>query len=122
MVTTVQLVAGLEPPVAMYLPAYGAQAPGASVIGPNTGLLFGWLLNTKMFVKVMLPELQTRPPKSTKLPLVTGPFGQLSSVMVMTGVVMIGQVALTVLMTATSQMLRPVPVKVLVEEQLAGAT
>jgi hypothetical protein len=36
-----------------------------------------------MFVKVMLPELQTDPPKITELPLVTGPGGQLS-VMVMT--------------------------------------
>ena len=39
----------------------------------------------------------------------------------MSGMMVIGQVALTVLVTATPQMLRPVAVEVLVEEQLAGA-
>src|ERR1035437_662221 len=97
------------------------QAPGRSVIGPSTMILLGWPLNTRMFVKVMLPELQTDPPNVTELPLVTGPGGQLS-VMVMAGMVRIGQVALAVLVTRISQILRPLAVKVSVTEQLNGAT
>src|ERR1035437_7207984 len=97
------------------------QAPGTSVSGPSTWGLPGWLLNTKMFVKVMLTELQTNPPKSTQLPLVTGPGGQLS-VMVRIGMVWIGQFALAVLVKKTSQILKPLAVKVSVTEQLVGAT
>ena len=80
----------------------GAQAPGASVIGPSTRRLLGWplntswLLNTKMFVKVMLPELQTDPKNATRLSAVTGPGGQLS-VMVMAGVVATGQLVVLVI-------------------------
>src|ERR1035437_5023305 len=121
LVTMVELVNGLQPPVARYLPVNCAQAPGRSMIGPSTWGLPGWLLNTKMFVKVVLPELQTNPPKSTELPLVTGLGGQLS-VMVMTGMVRIGQVALAVLVTKTSQILKPLAVKVSATEQLVGAT
>src|ERR1035437_2369816 len=97
------------------------QAPGTSVSGPSTWGVPGWLLNTKMFVKVMLPELQTNPPKSTELPLVPGPGGQLS-VMVMVGMVWIGQVALAVLVKKPSQNPKPLAVKVSVTEQLVGAT
>src|ERR1035437_1584821 len=97
------------------------QAPGTSVSGPSTWGLPGWLLNTKTFVKVMLPVLETDPPNATELPLVTGPGGQLS-VMVMVGMVWIGQVALAVLVTKTSQILKPLAVKVSVTEQLVGAT
>ena len=39
----------------------------------------------------------------------------------MAGAVRIGQVALTVLVTATPQMLRPVAIKVSATEQLVGA-
>jgi hypothetical protein len=49
-----------------------------------------------MLVKVMLPELHTDPPNATELPLVTGPGGQ-SSVMVMTGVVAMGQLVVLVI-------------------------
>jgi hypothetical protein len=49
-----------------------------------------------MFVKVMLPELQTNPPNVTEPPLVTGPGGQLS-VMVMPGVVATGQLTVLVI-------------------------
>src|ERR1039458_6392498 len=68
------------------------------MIGPSTEMVLPWLLNTKTFVKVMLPELQTDPPKTTELPAVTWPVGQLS-VMEMAGMVRIGQVALAVLVT-----------------------
>jgi hypothetical protein len=40
----------------------------------------------------------------------------------MAGAVVIGQVVLAVFVTAMPQMLSPVAVEVLVEEQLAGAT
>ena len=53
--------------------------------------MVGWPLNTRMFVKVMLPLLLTNPPNTTELPADTGPGGQLS-VMVMLGVERIGQV------------------------------
>src|SRR5450759_2400659 len=87
-VVMVELVVGLEPPVARKLPVNGAQASGASVSGPSTSVLLGWPLNTKMFVKVMLPELQTNPPNTTEAPLITGPGGKLP-VMVMAGMVRI---------------------------------
>ena len=66
------------------------------MIGPSTEMVLPWLLNTKTFVKVMLPELQTDPPNVTELPLVTGPGGQLS-VMVMPGVVATGQLTVLVI-------------------------
>ena len=85
------------------------------MIGPSTRVLPGWLLNTKTFVNVMLPEFQTNPPNTTRLPLVTGPGGQLS-VMVMAGMVRMEQVALAVLVTAPPQRLVAVAVKVSVTE------
>src|ERR1035437_108104 len=117
----VKLFVGLQPPVAMKLPVNGRQAPGASEIRASTGLLVE-LLNTKMFVTVMLPPvLQTCPPNTTRLPLVTGPGGQ-SSVMVMPGVVMIGHSLLTVLVTTKPQILKPLAVKVsATKKQLVGA-
>ena len=96
------------------------------MIGPSTRRLLGWpvntswLLNTKTFVNVMLPELQTVPKNGARLSAVTGPGGQLS-VTVMAGVVRMEQVALAMLVTATPQILWPVAVEVLVEEQLVGA-
>ena len=53
-------------------------------------------------------------------PGLTGLGGQFC-VIAMPGMVMIGQVALTVLVTPTPQMLQPVAVEVLVEAQLVGA-
>ena len=90
------------------------------MIGPSTSVLLGWMLNTKMFVKVMLPELLTNPPKSTELPANTGLGGQVS-VMVMAGVVVIGHVVLAVLVTAMPQRLVARTVEILVLEQLVGA-
>ena len=67
-----------------------------------------------------MPVLVTVPVKSSKEPGATGPTGQ-TLVTAMAGVVTIGQVTVTLLVTATPQMLRPVAVEVLVLEQLAGA-
>ena len=81
------------------------------MIGPSTRVLtFGWLLKTRTFVKVMLPGLLTNPPKTTELPAVTGPGGQVS-VRLMAGVERIGQVTETVFVTA-APVLESMPVTV----------
>lgn len=44
------------------LPVKLAEAPGASVMGPMTGVLFvGWLSTTNTFTKVTLPVFRTKP-------------------------------------------------------------
>jgi len=74
-----------------------------------------------MFVKVTLPLLLTLPEKVSNWRGATGCVGH-TLVTMIPGAVVMGQVVLAVLVTATPQMLSPVAVEVLMEEQLAGAT
>src|SRR5688572_11983640 len=52
-----------------YEPVKPAVSPGASVIGPNTGVLLdGWLLMTVTLIRVMFPALLTTPEKTSRPP------------------------------------------------------
>src|ERR1035437_1004340 len=74
-----------------------------------------------MLFNVTLPVLLTLPEKVNNWPGATGCVGH-ALVTTMPGVVMTGQVALAVLVTATPQALWPVAVKVSVTEQLLVGT
>jgi len=81
----------------------------------------GRSLTTVTLLKVMFPELRTTPLKLELPPETPGTAGQ-TSVTVMPGVVVMGQVALAVLVTGAPQMLAALAVNVSVTEQFVGAT
>ncbi len=78
------------------------------------------LFKTTTFVKAMLPALLTLPLYVSKPPGTTGLTGQFW-VIVISGVVVMGQVETTVLVAAP-QTAKPMAVEMLVEEQLVGAS
>src|ERR1017187_3601707 len=95
-------------------------APGASVRTVKIGVVPLWLLVTTMLFKVMLPALLRLPVKVSRPPGLTGLIGQFW-VIAKSGVVMIGQMVVAVLVTPTPQRLWAMAVDVLVLEQLVGA-
>ena len=93
-------------------------APGASVIGPMTGVLgTGWLFRTTMLFNVTLPVLLTLPEKVSNPPGETG-CAEHTLVTVMPGVFIPVQVADAVFVTMTFvQLSLPVAITVLLTEQ-----
>ena len=94
--------------------------PGASVPAVKIGAPPLMLFNITMFVIGMLPVFVTVPLYVSNPPGATGASGQLC-VIDSNGVVVIAHVVLAAFVTATPQMLRPVTVETLVEEQFVGA-
>ena len=75
---------------------------------------------TVTLVRVMFPSLRTVPLKVMRPPGTAGLVGHIA-ITEMRGVMRIGQVEVAVLVTATPQTVRPVPVEMLVVEQFVGA-
>lgn len=98
-----------------------AVAPGARVATVKTvELAAGRSLTTTTSVRVMLPRFRTVPLYTTEPPGVIGVVGH-TAVTTICGAVRIGQTEVTLLVTATPQMLRPVAVAVLVLVQFVVA-
>src|ERR1035437_8662894 len=97
-------------------------APGASVIGPMTGVLgTGWLLPPTPLFRVPLPELRTGPVEGIKPPALADTAGH-ASVTAMAGAGVTVQVVETVFVTVLNvHMSLPVPLKVVVTAQAALA-
>jgi hypothetical protein len=116
-VVTAQVLVG-----AMEVPVKLASAPGASVATVNTVVLAaGRSLSTTTLVNVTLPVFCTVPLYVNEPPGSAWVAGQ-TAVTAICGVVRMGQVALTVLVTGTPQRLLALATKVSDTEQLAGAT
>jgi hypothetical protein len=100
-----------------------AEAPGASVRGPMTGVLgAGWLFTTSTLFNVTLPELRTVPLKVIEAPAAAGTAGHASET-AMAGAVVTAHVVETVFVTAVGlQTSLPVPLKVVVTEQALVGT
>jgi len=103
------------------IPVKLATAPGAIVAAVKTTVLgTGRSLTTTTLLKVISPVFRTVPLLVIELPGTIGVIGQ-ATVTAICGVVRMVQVELAELVTATPQILRAVPVEVLVIEQLVVA-
>jgi hypothetical protein len=98
-----------------------ASAPGAREATVNTVVLTeGRSLVTTTSVRVMFPVLRTVPLYWNEPPGNIGAAGQFTVTKIF-GAVRMGQAEVTTLLTSVPQMLRPVAVDVLMEEQSAVA-